>query len=49
MKERDLYLISGGGFNATTFNYISRFISTVFEIGQKVGSSIRRLFTKSFC
>lgn len=40
-----------GGFNVTVtfFNSVSRFITTVKNLGETVGSSIRRFFGRKYC
>lgn len=38
-----------GGFNSSMLNAIARTVSTLFSIGQAVGSAIRRTWTKNYC
>jgi bacteriocin-like protein len=51
MSDKELKTIYGGGFNFTVtfFNAISRYIVTVKNLGETIGSSIRRIFKKSYC
>ena len=51
MKDSELKNIYGGGFNLTVtfFNAISRYIVTIKSLGETIGSSIRRIFKKSYC
>ena len=51
MTDNELKAIYGGGFSFTVtfFNAISRYIVTVKSLGETIGSSIRRIFKKSYC
>ncbi len=51
LNSRQLYEIRGGGFSfsTSTFNAISRFMTTLIKLGQLAGSGIRRAITKSYC
>lgn len=51
MKDNELKAIYGGGFSLTVtfFNAISRYIVTVKNLGETIGSSIRRILGKKFC
>ena len=52
MKKEELKVVYGGGifsFTSTFFNAISRYITTVKSLGESVGSSIRRILTRSSC
>ena len=51
MSEKELKTIYGGGFNLTVtfFNAISRYVVTVKNLGETIGSSIRRILKRSFC
>lgn len=51
MSNTELKEIYGGAFNLTVtfFNAISRYIVTVKNLGETVGSSIRRILKKSHC
>ena len=41
--------VKGGSFTGTLLNSLSRFIGTVLDLGQTVGSSLRRGITKKMC
>lgn len=41
--------ITGGGISGTLLNAISGGIKTLYEIGQKFGTAIRRIKTKTLC
>ena len=51
MKEKELKELRGGlfSFSTTFFNSISRYISTVKNLGESIGSSIRRLLGRKYC
>lgn len=51
MSDTELKTIYGGGFGFTVtfFNAISRYITTIKGLGETVGSSIRRIFKRSYC
>lgn len=51
MNDTELKKIYGGAFNFTVtfFNAISRYIVTIKNLGETIGSSIRRLFKRSYC
>ena len=51
MKVNDLEMekINGGGLGATFLNYLSRAIETVYNIGQEVGGSLRRIAVGKTC
>ena len=49
LTSEELVLVRGGGITATLLNSISRFMDTVFSLGQTVGSSIRRLVSGKVC
>ena len=48
-NEELLVVVGGAGFTATLMNSLSRLIGTVLNLGQTVGSSIRRAATNSYC
>lgn len=41
--------ITGGSISGTLLNAISGGIKTLYEIGQKFGTAIRRIKTRSLC
>lgn len=51
MSKNELKTIYGGKFSITVsfFNAISRYITTVKDLGETVGSSIRRILKRSYC
>ena len=49
LDKIELYSIKGGAFNYGTINAIARIASTLFSIGQALGSAVRRATTKRYC
>lgn len=49
LSREELFEIRGGGITATLLNSISRLVDTLLNLGQLVGSSIRRSFSKKAC
>ncbi len=49
LKDQDLNKITGGGIGATFLNYLSNAIKTVYNIGQELGGSIRRIAEGKTC
>ena len=50
IKDSELMEINGGeGLGATFLNYLSNAIKTIYNIGQDLGGSIRRIATGRTC
>lgn len=50
LKKEELKQINGGsGMSAAMLNAIIRGVSTLFAIGQAVGSAVRRTITGNYC
>ena len=49
LTNDELILIRGGGITATFLNSVSRLMDTLYNLGQAVGSSLRRLVSKKVC
>lgn len=49
LSNDELINIRGGGITATLLNSISRLVETLLNLGQIVGSSIRRSVSKKVC
>ena len=49
LKNEELITVRGGGITATLLNSLSRLVETLLNLGQLVGSSIRRSFSKKVC
>lgn len=47
--EKEELIMINGGIAATTINYISKLITTIFDIGRALGSSIRRIESDDIC
>jgi len=49
LTNEELLKINGGGISATLLNSLSRFMDTLYSLGQTVGSTLRRLVSKKVC
>lgn len=49
LQDRELIDINGGGISASLLNAFARGIKTVFEVGQAIGSAIRRIQSRKYC
>ena len=49
LTNEELILIKGGGITSTFLNSLSRLVETLYNLGQAVGSSIRRVVSKKVC
>jgi len=49
LTNEELIIIRGGGITATFLNSLSRLMDTLYNLGQAVGSSLRRLTSKKVC
>ena len=49
LKDIELSKINGGGLGATFLNYLANAIKTVYNIGQDLGGSLRRIATGKTC
>lgn len=50
IQDEELSKINGGeGLGATFLNYLSNAIKTIYNIGQDLGGSIRRIATGKTC
>ena len=49
LANEELILVRGGGITSTMLNSLSRFMETLFNFGQSVGSSLRRMISKKTC
>ena len=49
LSNEEMLNVRGGGVTATLLNSISRLVETVLNLGQIVGSSIRRSLSKKAC
>lgn len=49
LSNQELREINGGAITASLLNAISRAISTTLNLGQVIGSAIRRAFSKNYC
>ena len=49
LSKNELLSITGGNLTATMINALARGAGLLFEIGQAIGSAIRRAITKTSC
>ena len=49
LSKTELYDIKGGAIGLTILNAVARIVSTIFDIGYNIGSSIRRLTSNRMC
>ena len=49
LENKELYNVKGGAINYTMLSAIARVASTIFSIGQAVGSAVRRATSKRYC
>ena len=49
LTNKELILVKGGAFSTSMLNAITRTVSTLFSLGQSIGSSIRRVWSKNYC
>ena len=50
LYDEDLYSVKGGaGLNSSMLNALIRTVSTLFSLGQAVGSAIRRGKSRKYC
>ena len=49
LDKNELYVVQGGAFNYTMINAIARAASTIFTIGQAIGSAVRRATSRRYC
>lgn len=49
MSDLELRNVVGGAIGSTLLNSFSRLVSTVFEIGQSLGTSLRMVFSRKRC
>ena len=50
LNDDQLFCVQGGaGLNSSMLNALIRTVSTLFTLGQTVGSAIRRGISKKYC
>ncbi len=49
MSKEEMLLITGGSISSTMINAIARLTTTIYNIGKALGSSLKRIFTKTTC
>ena len=49
LEKEEMMKINGGAITASFLTAFARSLSTIMNVGQTLGSSIRRLFAGSYC
>lgn len=49
LTKQELINVKGGSLSNTMLNALSRCVTGLFSIGQAVGSSLRRVWTRNYC
>ena len=49
ITKEEANLVKGGAISTSALNAISRMLSTLYTLGQAVGSSIKRTWNKNYC
>lgn len=49
LKDEELINISGGSISASMINYLVKGIEAIFELGQSLGTAIRRTKENKIC
>ena len=49
LNNNELMQINGGAISASFINALSRAATTLLNLGQIVGTTIRRFFSKKYC
>lgn len=49
LNEDELFNITGGSLSASMINYLVRGIEAIFELGQSLGTAIRRTKENKIC
>ena len=49
INNEEMKKVKGGGVTATMINAVMRTVSTMFTIGQAIGSAVRRAVRGSYC
>lgn len=48
-KTEELVNVQGGAIASSVINSINKMVSTIFSLGQSLGSALRRTYTKRYC
>lgn len=49
LKKDELEKISGGAIASSMINAITKAVNTIYTLGKQVGSSFRRVVSKTYC
>ena len=49
LKISEMEAINGGGITSSFINSITKIVGAIYNLGEKTGSSIRRLISGKYC
>ena len=49
LKNNEMTMVTGGTITSPLINAVSKMINTLYDLGEKTGSSIRRLVSGKYC
>ena len=49
LEVKEMVSINGGGITYSFINAIVKAVSTIFDLGEKTGSAIRRFISGEYC
>ncbi len=49
LTKEELFAIKGGSISGTMVNAITKMLTTIYDLGRSIGSTIRRLIDNDFC
>ena len=49
LKENEMKNINGGSITSTIINAIVNAVSLIYDLGEKTGSTVRRLISGEYC
>ena len=49
INDSELIYVYGGSINASAIQYATKLLTTIFDLGRILGSSIRRIYDDSLC
>ena len=49
LDDNDLRDISGGSISGTLLQYATKLLTSIFDIGRVLGTSIRRMYSDAIC
>lgn len=49
LNDNELIIVCGGSISGTVIQYATKLLTTVFDLGRTLGSSIRRIYDDAIC